>query len=202
MHGARTSGSSWRCEPSINPDGFVRMDIRPTISRLSEQTTDISETFRSPIIIKRTADTTVTVKDGETVVIGGLIEENSERRDMKIPLLGDIPLIGGLFRSESEVRRRTELLIVLTPRVVGYAGMGEGSLRVMDGLHWSRIFRFRSRSVDQVRGGRLEGGDDGPLGAGLRADRGRPKVGREEDPRRLEAPNSESTEDEACTIGV
>ena len=48
------------------------MDIRPTISRVSGQTTDISETFKSPIIIKRTADTTVTVKDGETVVIGNL----------------------------------------------------------------------------------------------------------------------------------
>jgi len=115
---AQEIGIILEVRPTINPDGFVRMNIRPTISRLSEQTTVISETFSSPIIIKRTADTTVTVKDGETVVIGGLIEENSERRDMKIPFLGDIPFIGGLFRSETETRRRTELIIVLTPRVI------------------------------------------------------------------------------------
>ena len=160
---AQDVGIILEVKPSINPDGFVRMDIRPTISRLSEKTTDISENFRSPIIIKRTADTTVTVKDGETVVIGGLIEENSERRDMKIPLLGDIPLIGGLFRSESEVRRRTELLIVLTPRVVSNSEVGEGSLReitesMVDDLPLPERIRR------QIGGGRLQGGDS-ELGA-------------------------------------
>ncbi|MCP4496015.1 MAG: hypothetical protein GY825_04450 [Phycisphaeraceae bacterium] len=160
---AQDVGIILEVKPSINPDGFVRMDIRPTISRLSEKTTDISETFRSPIIIKRTADTTVTVKDGETVVIGGLIEENSERRDMKIPLLGDIPLIGGLFRSESEVRRRTELLIVLTPRVVSNTDMGEGSLRDFTDTLVEEL-PLPEKIRRQIRGGRLEGGDS-ELGA-------------------------------------
>ena len=104
--------------PTINPDGFVRMQVRPTLSRLSEKTTEISETFRSPIIQKREAETTVTVKDGETIVLAGLIEDFAERRNMKVPLLGDIPLLGGLFRSETESRIRRELLIVLTPHVV------------------------------------------------------------------------------------
>jgi len=146
--------------PTINPDGFVRMQVRPTISRLSEQTTEISETFRSPIIIKREANTTVTVKDGETVVLGGLIEENSERRDMKVPVLGDIPILGGLFRSETEKRSRTELLIVLTPHVVGAdkLDLADETRRRIDELP------LPASILEQIRQGRLEG-NQGELGA-------------------------------------
>jgi len=145
--------------PTINPDGFVRMQVRPTISRLSEQTTEISETFRSPIIIKREANTTVTVKDGETVVLGGLIEENSERRDMKVPVLGDIPILGGLFRSETEKRSRTELLIVLTPHVVGAdkLDLADETRRRIDELP------LPASILEQIRQGRLEG-NQGELG--------------------------------------
>jgi type II secretion system protein D len=104
--------------PSINMDGFVKMEVEPEISILSKQTIDISETFRSPIIDRRRANTTITVRDGETVVIGGLINDRFERIDKKIPLLGDIPLLGLLFRQKSESSVKTELLIVLRPHVV------------------------------------------------------------------------------------
>lgn len=104
--------------PSINPDGFVRMVISPEISNLSARTTRISEDFEAPIITKRTAETTVTVFDGQTIVIGGLISDRFERRDRKVPLLGDIPFIGGLFRSMTQETTKTELLIVLTPHVI------------------------------------------------------------------------------------
>ncbi len=139
--------------PSINPDGFVRMQVKPTISRLSDETTDISETFKSNIITKREANTTVTVKDGETVVLGGLIEELKTKRNMKVPLLGDIPLIGGLFRSEKEERKRTELLIVLTPHVVGgdtSGDLGDRSRRRIDQLplQESTLEQFRTGELD------------------------------------------------------
>ena len=104
--------------PSINPDGFVKMEVVPEISRLSKETTDISESFKSPIIERRRANTTVTVRDGETVVIGGLINDRYERTDKKVPILGDIPLIGLFFRQKSEATSKTELLIVLRPHVV------------------------------------------------------------------------------------
>ena len=107
-----------KVRPSINPDGFVRMEIEPEISRLSLQTTQISENFESPVVTRRRATTTVTVKDGQTVVIGGLISDRFERIDTKIPFLGDIPLIGALFRQFKENSSKTELLIVLTPHVV------------------------------------------------------------------------------------
>ncbi|MCH7573057.1 MAG: hypothetical protein IH891_09110, partial [Planctomycetes bacterium] len=104
--------------PSINPDGFVRMVISPEISELSEDTTQISEDFFSPIITRRTLSTTVTVRDGQTIVIGGLISDRFVRRDLKVPFFGDLPLIGGLFRSHSETHTKTEFLIVLTPHVI------------------------------------------------------------------------------------
>jgi type II secretion system protein D len=105
--------------PSINPDGFVRMDIKPEISSLSARTTQISEDFESPVITRRTADTTVTVHDGQTIVLGGLISDRFERRDRMVPLLGELPVIGAMFRSETEETAKTELLIVLTPHVIG-----------------------------------------------------------------------------------
>ena len=104
--------------PSINPDGYVRMQIEPQISEVSKETTDLSSDFQAPIIIRRTAQTTVTVRDGETVVIGGLIRTLYERQDDKVPFLGDLPLIGGLFRNDEMKARRTELLIVLTLHVI------------------------------------------------------------------------------------
>ena len=104
--------------PSINPDGFVRMQISPQISELSKEKTDLSTDFQAPIIIRRTATTTVTVRDGETVVIGGLIRTLYEKQDDKVPFFGDLPLIGGFFRNEEMKATRTELLIVLTPHVI------------------------------------------------------------------------------------
>jgi type II secretory pathway component GspD/PulD (secretin) len=94
------------------------MVISPEISKLSDKQLQISSDFSSPIIIKRSATTTVTVRTGETVVIGGLIKGDFEKTNQKIPFLGDLPLIGGLFRSEVTNSSRTELLIVLTPHVI------------------------------------------------------------------------------------
>lgn len=104
--------------PSISADGFVRMEISPEISSVSQRTTQISEDFEAPIITTRTVDTVVTVKDGQTVVIGGLIQNVQEDRKTKVPLLGDIPLVGMAFRSTQRDTIKTELLVILTPKVV------------------------------------------------------------------------------------
>ncbi|MGP1345990.1 MAG: secretin N-terminal domain-containing protein [Phycisphaerales bacterium] len=104
--------------PSISPDGFVRMDITPEISALTARTTQISEDFEAPVISQRQADTTVTVRDGQTIIIGGLIQSEYETRRTKVPILGDIPFLGAPFRSSLTSRRKTELLIILQPRVI------------------------------------------------------------------------------------
>ncbi|MEZ6317879.1 MAG: secretin N-terminal domain-containing protein [Phycisphaerales bacterium] len=104
--------------PSISSDGYVRLDISPEISILSDRTTQISEDVEAPIITQRRVETTVTIKDGETVVIGGLIQTNDSQTKTKVPLLGDIPLVGGLFRTNEKSQIKTELLVILTPHVI------------------------------------------------------------------------------------
>ncbi|MFT5422438.1 MAG: type II secretion system protein D [Phycisphaerales bacterium] len=104
--------------PTISSDGFVRMDISPEISSVSDRSTQIDENFEVPIITQRRLSTTVAVSDGQSVVIGGLIQTSESSRETKVPLLGDIPLIGGLFRTDSSEKIKTELLIILTPYVI------------------------------------------------------------------------------------
>ncbi len=116
--------------PSISSDGFVRLDIQPEISVVSERTTQISEDFEAPIISTRKVDTTVTVRDGQTVVIGGLIQTTQEDRRTKVPFLGDIPFLGIPFRSHDIKNVRTELLVILTPQVV--AGGVNGGSHLLD----------------------------------------------------------------------
>jgi general secretion pathway protein D len=104
--------------PSINPDGFVRMEIEPSITDLTNREIQVTEDLAVPVLTKREATTTVTVRDGQTIVLGGLISDEYEERQWKIPILGDIPLVGLIFRSEQKDTKKIELLIVLTPHVI------------------------------------------------------------------------------------
>jgi type II secretion system protein D len=104
--------------PHINPDGFVRMEIRQEVSDITGSTVDIGQGLTAPVFFKREAETTVTVKDNETVVLGGLITSRDESREQKVPLLGDVPVLGVLFRNQDKETKHTELLVILTPRVV------------------------------------------------------------------------------------
>jgi type II secretion system protein D len=117
--------------PTISADGFVRMDITPTISNLSARTTQVTEDFQAPIITKREIETNVRVRDGETVVIGGLLQTTDEERRTKVPLLGDIPFIGEAFKSKRRTHSRTELLVLLTPRVIHGGEDESANLRVL-----------------------------------------------------------------------
>ncbi len=104
--------------PRINEDGFVRLEVEPEVSSLSQSTVQVSENVNAVIVNRRSARTTVTVQDGHTIVLGGLITTTDEDRLDKVPILGDIPLAGSLFRSTRTVKRRSELLIVLKPTVL------------------------------------------------------------------------------------
>ena len=107
-----------RVTPFITSEGLVEMIVTPEISALSEKTVAISETVNTPVIDKRSADTVVVTPSDRTVVIGGLISNQSVNQDNKIPLLGDIPLIGQVFKRTVTQNSKTELLIFLTPHVV------------------------------------------------------------------------------------
>ena len=76
------------------------------------------QTAQLPIIDSRETDTQVMVKDGETLVIGGLVKEDVSTTRQKIPLLGDIPLLGLLFSNKTDIREQRDLIIFITPRIV------------------------------------------------------------------------------------
>jgi len=103
--------------PSINPDGLVNMIVSPAITTRTGETVQISESLFPEVFATRSASTRVAVRDGQTIVIGGLIEDQIKDIIKKVPLLGDIPLAGNLFRRVEKEKTKTELLIFLTPHV-------------------------------------------------------------------------------------
>jgi general secretion pathway protein D len=103
--------------PSINPEGLVTMDVTPEISATTGKTVPISEAVNAAVFAKRSSQTRVVVRDGQTIVIGGLIEDESTETVRKVPLIGDIPILGALFQRTVQDKSKTELLIFLTPRV-------------------------------------------------------------------------------------
>jgi general secretion pathway protein D len=110
--------------PHINPDGLVVMDISPEISSLTGQTVSIQQGVDVPVFEKRSADSRVAIRDGQTIVIGGLMQDQKTENVSKIPLLGDIPLLGKLLFSYNTVSKtKTELLVFLSPHVAMEPGM-------------------------------------------------------------------------------
>ncbi len=103
--------------PHINPQGLVIMDVTPEISHLTDTTVPISETVNATVYAKRSAKTQVAIRDGQTIVIGGLMEDRITDTVRKVPVLGDIPLLGALFQRIQKTKVKTELLIFLTPHV-------------------------------------------------------------------------------------
>jgi general secretion pathway protein D len=103
--------------PHINPDGLVIMDVAPEISALTGTTVPISDTVASPVIAKRSAQSRIGIQNGQTVVIGGLMEDRKTETVDKVPLLGDIPWVGEAFKRRQSTKTKTELLIFLTPHV-------------------------------------------------------------------------------------
>lgn len=106
--------------PRVNRDGLITTLIEPEVSSVTRLVT--SGGFQVPIIASRSASTLVTVRNGESVVIGGLISSEERVRTIKIPFLGDIPLIGNLFRTTTTERLQTELIFVITPVVIPAQG--------------------------------------------------------------------------------
>ena len=103
--------------PTIHEDGFITMKIKPEVSSVVNSITT-GNNNRIPVVETSEAETTVMVKDGITIVIGGLIKESKLKTTKKIPLFGDIPFFGVAFRNESDTVSKTEIVIFLTPRII------------------------------------------------------------------------------------
>lgn len=103
--------------PRIGADGSLTMDLRPRVSAL-RGFTDVPNGGRLPQTTERIAQNTVTIKDGETIAIGGLIQDQDRREVTGVPILMDFPLIGQLFRKTTNTRTRTEIVLFLTAKTV------------------------------------------------------------------------------------
>jgi len=109
------------------------MDVAPTISAISDSTVPISENLNAAVFSIRSATSRVAIKDGQTIVIGGLMQDQKNLTVTKVPVLGHIPLVGTLFSHTVQDKTKTELLIFLTPHVAHepgeLKGMSEDELR-------------------------------------------------------------------------
>lgn len=114
-------GVSLDVTPQVSPDGHIRLKLKPEVSSDTGESKGSGENLR-PVLATRTAQTEVQIKDGQTVVIGGLIKNNDTKTIKKIPILGDIPLIGFFFQRTdvggSSGNEKTELLIFVTARII------------------------------------------------------------------------------------
>ena len=114
-------GITLRLTPHIHESDFVSLDIFQESSAVKGDSLLNSSTV-GPTTTKRSAKTSVLVKNGDTVVLGGMMQETFTNTVSQIPLLGDIPLLGNLFRFKSVSRKKTNLLIMLTPRIIREPG--------------------------------------------------------------------------------
>jgi type IV pilus assembly protein PilQ len=120
--------------PHVARDGMLRLNISPEFGVVVGQVTVSSSNV--PVIDTRKVNTTALVKDNQTVVLGGLRKKDASQQVNKIPLLGDLPLIGGLFRFEGESTVTTELVVFITPHIVIEPVMSEEEQTAYGSTHF------------------------------------------------------------------
>jgi general secretion pathway protein D len=111
----RDTGIILEVEPRVSSSGQVILDIAQEVSSVASTTTSGID---SPTISQRQIETSVVVGDGQTLALGGLIQEGRNRTTSKVPGLGNVPVLGAAFRNRSDTASRTELLVLITPRVI------------------------------------------------------------------------------------
>jgi len=148
-----------RVIPRISPDGLVVMDIFADKSQLGPEDEGVvigvadGTEVRAPLIERQRAQTVVSARDGQTVILGGLIDTTRETTERKVPFFGDLPFLGRLFRSDSVREERTELLIIMTPKII----RGQEDLDAVNSEEFSRMSWCLSDVVEMY-------GDVGPVG--------------------------------------
>lgn len=137
--------------PQINESNYVTLEIMQEVSEIEEDSSGLDVTSAGFITSKRSAETTVLVKDNQTIVIGGLMGQTETEVETKVPLLGDIPLIGALFRGRRTSSRKTNMMIVLTPHIIDDPVDLEEVYRVKVAQRDEFLRRFYGRSeVEQA----------------------------------------------------
>jgi MSHA biogenesis protein MshL len=113
-----TVGTVLSITPQVASDGRITLDITPAVSRLVRMEVSAKGDTNAPVIDIRQASSIVRVRDGATIVMGGLVQDSATTTRRKIPILGDIPFLGKAFTGKYDTSERTELIFFLTPRIV------------------------------------------------------------------------------------
>jgi pilus assembly protein CpaC len=119
--------------PTVLGDGLINMRIEPEVSQLDFSNAVILEKTSVPSLIVRRASTTVELRDGQSFVIGGLLQSVGQSQLSQLPWLGDVPVLGALFRSASYQKNESDLAIIVTPRLVRPARPGDIVKTPLDG---------------------------------------------------------------------
>ena len=134
-------GITLKITPQISKDRLVRLNISQEITKLDELATTSND---RPTTLKRTIDTTVIVKDNNTVVIGGLIDDSFSKTVYKTPCLGDVPGLGLLFSSVSTGGDKTNLFVFITPHVIKNPAEAK------------EIYKMKKKQIDNIREGKIK----------------------------------------------
>jgi general secretion pathway protein D len=146
----RDVGLTLKLTPQINSEMYVKLDIFSKLEALVSSTVGATQEL-APTTLKRQANTTVIVKDGNTVVIGGMIRDDKVENVSKVPIFGSLPLLGPLFRSQSSKSEKVNLLIFLTPHVISSSQQLQDEAR-------DRADKFKNFSGKEI-GGKLNLGE-------------------------------------------
>ncbi|MHC4553027.1 MAG: secretin N-terminal domain-containing protein [Planctomycetota bacterium] len=134
----RDVGVELRVTPHLTRDGMIRMVLNPKFSVVTGQVViqGTNGTSPQPIVASREETTTALIKDGQTVVIGGLKKQDVSAQINKVPLLGDLPLLGGLFRFEGESTTNSELVIFITPHLINEPALTPEEQDILDNMQF------------------------------------------------------------------
>lgn len=116
-----SAGISLTVSARSSPDGYITLDLSPSVSQVTGFT-EFGGGVSFPQVATRSANTTVRIRNGDTIVIGGLFRDEETTQRTKLPLLGDLPLLGNLFRSRTQRKRHSEVVIFLTARILPDTG--------------------------------------------------------------------------------
>ena len=156
-------GLMLRVRPQINENGTVKMAIYQEVSKIDDATL---KNANGPTTSKRSIESNVLVEDGSIIVLGGLLEDSYSQAEDKVPLLGDVPIVGNLFRSENRSRKKTNLMVFLRPVVVRDAAASDALM-----IDRYESIRALQQQVQPSSGGVLGNVQGAPVLPSLRMER-------------------------------
>jgi pilus assembly protein CpaC len=140
--------------PTVLDDGLINVKIEPEVSELDPTTTIRVENVEVPSLIIRRAQTTIELRDGQSFAVAGLLSANNFKNQKQLPWIGEVPVLGTLFRSAAFQKKETDLVIIVTPHLVKPARPGEKLATPLDGRVSSNDREFFLRGQQEVKVGR------------------------------------------------